>query len=60
MAALMLGIDFSKTDMQISLWNEERTRAEMYNFTGTPTGEVLPTMVITDEEGKLLAWLKQG
>lgn len=54
MAALMLGIDFCKTDMQISLWNEERTRAEMYNFTGTPTGEVLPTMVIMNEEGKLL------
>lgn len=54
MAALMLGIDFSKTDMQISLWNEERTRAEMYNFTGTPTGEVLPMMVIEDENGKLL------
>lgn len=54
MAALMLGIDFSKTDMQISLWNEERTRAEMYNFTGGSTGEVLPMMVIADENGKLL------
>lgn len=54
MAALMLGIDFSKTDMQISLWNEERTRAEIYNFTGTQTGEVLPMMVIADEDGKLL------
>lgn len=54
MAALMLGIDFSKTDVQISLWNEERTRAEMYNFTGTATGEVLPVMVIADEDGKLL------
>lgn len=54
MAALMLGIDFSKTDVQISLWNEERTRAEMYNFTGTATGEVLPVMVIAGEDGKLL------
>ena len=32
MAALMLGIDFSKTDMQISLWNEEKTCAEIYQF----------------------------
>jgi hypothetical protein len=54
MAALMLGIDFSKTDMQISLWNEERTRAEMYNFTGGKTGEVLPMMVIADKDGKIL------
>jgi len=55
MAALMLGIDFSKTDMQISLWNEEKACAQMYNFTGLPTGEVLPMMVIADEQGKLLA-----
>jgi len=54
MAALMLGIDFSKTDMQISLWNEERTRAEIYNFTGTSAGEVIPTMIITDEDGNFL------
>ncbi len=54
MAALMLGIDFSKTDMQISLWNEERTRAELYNFNGTPVGETIPMMVIADETGNLL------
>ena len=32
MAALMIGIDFSKTDVQISLWNEEKTCAEIYQF----------------------------
>lgn len=54
MAALMLGIDFSKTDIQISLWNEERSRAELYNFTGASNGEVIPTMIIVNEEGTFL------
>ena len=43
MASLMLGIDFSKTDMQIGIWNEERTCADVYQFpeylgTSTPSG----------------------
>lgn len=54
MASLMLGIDFSKTDMQIGLWNEERTCADVYQFPEYMGGEVIPTMVIANEEGKLL------
>ena len=54
MASLMLGIDFSKTDMQIGIWNEERTCADVYRFPDTMGGEIIPTMVIADEEGKLL------
>lgn len=54
MASLMLGIDFSKTDMQIGLWNEERTCADVYQFPEYMGGEVIPTMVIATEEGKLL------
>lgn len=54
MAALMLGIDFSKTDMQISLWDEERTRAEMYQFAENGGSEVLPVMVIAGEDGEPL------
>lgn len=53
MAALMLGIDFSKTDMQISLWNEEKTCAEIYQFSDGG-GEILPTMVIAKEDGTFL------
>ncbi len=54
MAALMLGIDFSKTDMQVSLWDEERTRAEMYQFAESGGSEVLPVMVIAGEDGRPL------
>ena len=54
MASLMLGIDFSKTDMQISLWNEEKTCADVYQFPEYLGGKIIPTMVIADEEGKLL------
>lgn len=54
MAALMLGIDFSNIHMQIGLWNEEKTCAEIYQFTENGT-EILPTIVIADEEGNLLA-----
>ncbi len=54
MASLMLGIDFSKTDMQIGLWNEERTCADVYRFPEHLGGEIVPTMVIANEEGKLL------
>ncbi len=54
MASLMLGIDFSKTDMQISLWNEEKTCADVYQFPEAQGTECIPTMVIADEEGKLL------
>lgn len=54
MASLMLGIDFSKTDMQIGLWNEERTCADIYQFPEYMGGEIIPTMVIANEEGKLL------
>lgn len=54
MASLMLGIDFSKTDMQIGLWNEECTCADVYRFPEYLGGDVIPTMVIADEEGKLL------
>ena len=54
MASLMLGIDFSKTDMQIGLWNEERTCADVYQFPEYMGGEIIPTMVIANEEGKLL------
>lgn len=53
MASLMLGIDFSKTDMQIGLWNEERTCADVYQFPEFMGGEIIPTMVIADEEGRL-------
>ena len=54
MASLMLGIDFSKTDMQIALWNEEKTCADVYCFPEFLGGEIIPTMVISDEKGKLL------
>lgn len=54
MASLMLGIDFSKTDMQVGLWNEEMTCADVYRFPESMGGEIIPTMVIADEEGKLL------
>lgn len=54
MAALMLGIDFSKTDMQISLWNEEKTCADVYQFPDAQGAEVIPTMVIMDENDRLL------
>jgi len=54
MASLMLGIDFSKTDMQIGIWNEERTCADVYQFPEYMGGEIIPTMVIANEEGKLL------
>jgi len=54
MASLMLGIDFSKTDMQIGIWNEEHTCADVYQFPEYMGGEIIPTMVIADEEGKLL------
>lgn len=54
MASLMLGIDFSKTDIQVSLWDEEQTCADMYQFPDYMGGEIIPTMVIMDEEGKLL------
>ena len=54
MASLMLGIDFSKTDMQIGLWNEERTCADVYQFPDYMGGEVIPTMVIANEVGQLL------
>jgi len=54
MASLMLGIDFSKTDMQIGIWNEERTCADVYQFPDYMGGEIIPTMVIANEEGRLL------
>lgn len=54
MASLMLGIDFSKTDMQVSLWNEEQTCANVYPFPEYMGGEIIPTMVAADENGKLL------
>lgn len=54
MASLMLGIDFSKTDMQIGIWNEERTCADVYQFPEYMGGEIVPTMVIAGEDGKLL------
>ncbi len=54
MASLMLGIDFSKTDMQIGIWNEERTCADVYQFPEYMGGEIIPTMVIAGEDGKLL------
>lgn len=54
MASLMLGIDFSKTDMQIALWNEEKTCAEVYCFPEFLGGEIVPAMVISDEKGRLL------
>jgi len=54
MASLMLGIDFSKTDMQIGIWNEERTCADVYQFPDYMGGDIIPTMVIADESGKLL------
>ena len=53
MASLMLGIDFSKTDMQVSLWNEEKACAEIYKFSENG-GEILPTMVIAKEDGTFL------
>lgn len=55
MAALMLGLDFCKTDLLISLWNEDRTCAEIYNISGTKGDEFIPSMVIYDKEGRLLA-----
>lgn len=54
MASLMLGIDFSKTDMQIGIWNEERTCADVYQFPDFMGGDIIPTMVITDDNGNLL------
>lgn len=54
MASLMLGIDFSKTDMQVGLWNEEQTCADVYQFPEYMGGEIIPTMVIADEDGRLL------
>lgn len=54
MASLMLGIDFSKTDMQVGIWNEERTCADVYQFPEYMGGEIIPTMVIANEEGKIL------
>ena len=54
MASLMLGIDFSKTDMQIGIWNEERTCADVYQFPEYMGGDIIPTMVIANEEGNLL------
>lgn len=54
MASIMLGIDFSKTDMQVGIWNEERTCAEVYQFSEYLGGEILPTMVIGNENGDLL------
>lgn len=54
MASLMLGIDFSKTDMQVSLWNEEQTCANVYQFPEYLGGEIIPTMVTADEGGNFL------
>lgn len=54
MASLMLGIDFSKTDMQIGIWNEEHTCADVYCFPDYMGGEILPTMVIAGGDGSLL------
>ncbi len=54
MASIMLGIDFSKTDMQIGIWNEERTCADVYRFPDYMGGEIIPTMVIAGENGNLL------
>ncbi|MGN0506348.1 MAG: DUF5716 family protein [Lachnospiraceae bacterium] len=54
MAALMLGLDFSKTDLLISLWNEDRTCAEIYNFSGVKGDEFIPSMVIYADDGRLL------
>ena len=54
MAALMLGIDFSNIHMQIGLWNEEKTCAEIYQFS-EGNSELLPTIVIADAQGRLLA-----
>ncbi len=54
MASLMLGIDFSKTDMQIGIWNEERTCADVYQFPEYMGGEIIPTMVIAGADGTLL------
>ncbi len=53
MASLMLGIDFSKTDMQVSLWSEKKTCSEIYQFSENG-GEILPTMVIAKEDGTFL------
>ena len=54
MASIMLGIDFSKTDMQIGIWNEERTCADVYQFPDYMGGEILPTMVIAGENQTLM------
>ncbi len=54
MAALMLGLDFGKTDLLISLWNEESTCAEIYNIFGAKGDEAVPSMVIYSEDGRLL------
>lgn len=54
MASLMLGIDFSKTDMQVSLWNEEQTCANVYPFPDYMGGEIIPTIVTADKDGNLL------
>ena len=50
----MLGLDFGKTDLLISLWNEESTCAEIYNIFGTKGDEAVPSMVIYSEDGRLL------
>lgn len=55
MAALMFGIDICETDMQISLWNEERTCAETYQHSGTADNDVIPLFVLATEEGRFLA-----
>lgn len=54
MASLMLGIDFSKTNIQVSLWNEEQTCADVYQFPDYMGGEIIPVMVIMGEDGRLL------
>ena len=54
MASLMLGIDFSKTDMQVSLWNEEQTCADVYRFPEAIGGEIVPMMVIQGDDGRML------
>lgn len=55
MAALMLGIDFSETDLQLSLWNEERTCAEVYSLDNISVQEVIPLFVVALQDGSFLA-----
>lgn len=50
----MLGLDFGKTDLLISLWNEEMACAEIYNIYGAKGDEAVPSMVIYSEDGRLL------